>query len=81
LDLGHRVVRPDCLYRRLKLVVELDGRVAHQRRRDFESDRRRDRELVVAGLRPIRITSEQLDNDPDGLESDLLALGVDTVGR
>ncbi|HKJ37027.1 MAG TPA: type IV toxin-antitoxin system AbiEi family antitoxin domain-containing protein [Solirubrobacterales bacterium] len=76
VDLGHRVVRPDGLYRQLGLVIELDGRSVHQRRRAFESDRLRDRELLVAGLRTVRVTSEQLRQDPDGLEGDLVALGV-----
>jgi very-short-patch-repair endonuclease len=68
----------DCLWRKARLIVELDGRVAHVRELAFEDDRARDRALTAAGWRPIRITRAQLRGDPDGLEADLRALlGLD----
>jgi very-short-patch-repair endonuclease len=41
------------------LAVELDGAAAHQARRKFEEDRRRDRELAKQGLRVLRVTWRQ----------------------
>jgi hypothetical protein len=43
-----------------KQVVELDGYAAHATRRTFQSDRQRDRRLVRAGFRPIRLTAGDL---------------------
>jgi very-short-patch-repair endonuclease len=77
ITLGDQTIRIDCLWRRIGLAVELDGRAAHERRRTFHSDRRRDRRLSAHGLRPIRITGEQLVAQPDELDHDLRALGVD----
>lgn len=80
LDLGDRRIRVDGMWRELRLVVELDGRAAHERQLAFESDRRRDRRLLALGWRPIRITDEQLGEEPDELEADLLALGLRREG-
>lgn len=77
VDLGDRMIYVDCLWRPPRPAVELDGRASHERRRTFEADRRRDRRLATIGLRAIRITSQELDADPDGLEADLRKLGVD----
>lgn len=76
LRLGPRFVEVDCLWRRLRVAVELDGRAAHMREAQFESDRLRDRRLLATGWKPARVTSEQLDTDPNGLEADLRAIGV-----
>jgi Transcriptional regulator, AbiEi antitoxin/Protein of unknown function (DUF559) len=46
----------DAFWPQAKLVVELDGYAAHGTRRAFYSDRQRDRHLVRAGFRPIRLT-------------------------
>ena len=46
----------DAFWPQAKLVVELDGYGAHGTRRAFQSDRERDRLLVRAGFRPIRLT-------------------------
>jgi len=48
-----------------RLVVECDGFAAHGTRAAFERDRARDRELIVAGWRVIRITWRQLTDDAD----------------
>jgi very-short-patch-repair endonuclease len=71
---GGMSIRPDCVWPQQRLIVELDGRPAHERRRAFESDRARDRRLQVAGWRVVRITWAQLLNEPDQLERDLRAL-------
>ncbi|HUF70662.1 MAG TPA: type IV toxin-antitoxin system AbiEi family antitoxin domain-containing protein [Longimicrobiales bacterium] len=54
---GHEV---DFLWRRHRLVVEIDGWAFHSSSESFESDRRRDAVLVAAGLRVVRITWRQL---------------------
>ena len=55
---GHEV---DFLWRGAGLVVELDGRAAHDTRRAFERDRMRDAELAVAGQRVVRVTPRRLE--------------------
>ncbi len=50
----------DAFWPQAKLVVELDGYAAHCTRRAFHSDRQRDRRLVRAGFRPIRLTAGDL---------------------
>src|SRR3954447_19893792 len=54
-----------------RLSVEVDGWAAHGTRRAFEDDRARDRALVVAGWRVIRLTWRQLETDADTLASQL----------
>jgi very-short-patch-repair endonuclease len=70
---GRRIVA-DCAWPERRLIVELDGRAAHDRRRNFDADRERDRALVVAGWRVIRITWRQLHDQADQLERQLRAL-------
>ncbi|MGH2915037.1 MAG: endonuclease domain-containing protein [Solirubrobacteraceae bacterium] len=50
----------DALWRRQKLVVEVDGLTFHSTRRSFEDDRKRDLELEAAGFVVIRLTFNQL---------------------
>lgn len=47
-----------------RLIVEVDGYVTHGSRRAFESDRRRDQVHAAAGYLVIRITWQQLQNEP-----------------
>jgi Protein of unknown function (DUF559) len=61
----------DCVWREARLAVELDGRDAHERAIAFEEDRARDRALVAAGWRPIRVTSAQLRFGAAALDTDL----------
>ena len=58
---GHEV---DFLWRRARLVVEVDGRRAHGTRRAFEHDRRRDADLTERGYDVIRFTWRQLAENP-----------------
>jgi very-short-patch-repair endonuclease len=51
----------DCLWPEQRLIAELDGFATHGTRRAFDDDRTRDRALVVAGYRVVRITWRQLD--------------------
>jgi very-short-patch-repair endonuclease len=57
----------DFLWRAERLVVEVDGRAFHTSNRQFESDRRRDADLVAAGLRVMRVTWHQIVNEPEAV--------------
>jgi very-short-patch-repair endonuclease len=50
----------DCVWPDQRLIVELDGREAHETTYAFEQDRVRDRVLAAAGWHVIRITWRQL---------------------
>lgn len=52
--------RVDFLYRRARLVVEIDSDVHHTAKLDIESDRRRDEALRVGGFHVLRITEQQV---------------------
>jgi predicted transcriptional regulator of viral defense system len=64
----------DAVWREQRIAVELDSRTFHLTAAAFETDRERDRILVAAGWRPIRITWKQLERTPDRLRDDLLKL-------
>jgi hypothetical protein len=73
------VGRVDGAYVPQRVLVEGDGRLWHTRVRDFERDRRRDREAVRAGWRPLRFTAEDLRYDCAGVwqtVADTLALAA-----
>jgi len=70
----------DCMWRDERLVVELDSRQAHATDTAFQEDRARDRLLVGAKWRPMRVTWEQLHAERDDLEADLRAV-LDGDGR
>jgi len=57
----------DFLWRRQRLVVEVDGFAFHSSRDAFERDRKRDADLVAHGFRVIRITWRQLVREPEAL--------------
>lgn len=64
----------DCLWRRERVIVELDGRAVHGTDRAFESDRQRDRLLLVEGWRVMHVTWAQLRDEPDAVIGDLRQL-------
>lgn len=66
-----RFFRVDCLWRKERLIVELDGRAAHGTRKAFESDRERDRLLMADGWLVMRITWRQLRTQQSAIASDL----------
>lgn len=57
----------DFLWRRERLVVEVDGFAFHSSRPAFERDRRRDADLVARGFRVLRITWRQIVEGPEAL--------------
>lgn len=58
---GHEV---DMLWRRQRLVVELDGRTFHDHDRAFERDRDRDADLLAYGYSVVRVTWRRLTQRP-----------------
>jgi very-short-patch-repair endonuclease len=56
------------------LVAETDGAATHLTATAFETDRRRDAILQVAGLRVVRLTWRQLDERPHTVAQTLGAL-------
>jgi hypothetical protein len=64
----------DCLWSQARLVGELDGFQSHGTKRAFHKDRKRDRRLAAVGYRVIRITSDQLRDEPSDLARDLRTL-------
>jgi very-short-patch-repair endonuclease len=54
-----------------KLIVECDGYATHGTREAFEHDRAKDRHLIVAGWRVIRLTWRQLTTEPDTIARQL----------
>ena len=65
LNLGSLAVYPDVVFRKLKLVVEIDGREFHNEKEVFESDRQRQNALVLHGWRVLRITWRMIQDEPD----------------
>jgi predicted transcriptional regulator of viral defense system len=64
----------DCVWRRWKLIVELDGHASHGTASAFERDRARDRVLHAVGWRVLRITWRQLNDEAERIAADLRAL-------
>ncbi len=58
---GHEV---DVLWRRERLIVELDTYTYHGTPGDFERDRAKDADLMLAGYRVLRITGERVTHEP-----------------
>lgn len=56
-------VEVDFLWSQHRLVVEVDGAAYHATSDRFETDRRRDRALVAAGCRVIRVTWRQIKHE------------------
>jgi len=71
LQAGDDWIQVDCLWPDRRLVVELDGRAHHHTAAAFERDRRRDRDLVAAGLRVIRVTERARRSEPRALRAQL----------
>jgi very-short-patch-repair endonuclease len=69
----------DFLWRRVGLVVELDGLDEHGTRAAVRRDRKRDRELWRAGFRTVRLTDDALDDEHEVLR-DLIEAGVRVAG-
>ena len=64
--LRHRTAYLDVAFPQLKLLIEDDGKLAHDELSDrFEDDRSRQNELVAAAWTILRFTWRQLHDRPD----------------
>ena len=54
----------DILFATARLIIEVDGMVAHTDRRQFTADRRRQNRLVAAGYTVLRFTWHDLTTTP-----------------
>jgi very-short-patch-repair endonuclease len=61
----------DCVWRRERVIVELDSWRSHGTRAAFERDRERSRILQAAGWRCIGVTWRQLLEAPDEVARDV----------
>jgi very-short-patch-repair endonuclease len=71
LAIRGRFFEVDALWEKHRFAVELDSRSIHGTRKRFESDRQRDRILVAEGWRTMRITWQQLQEEPAEIAADL----------
>ncbi len=69
-----RTVVIDFWFPDARLAVEVDGRASHDRARQFQSDRDRDRALLRGGIRTVRFTWQDVMHRPAMVIADLLAL-------
>jgi len=61
----------DFLLEAERLIVEVDGRAYHARRRAFAQDRRRDRRLALAGFETRRYGASELRSEPGRVVAEL----------
>jgi very-short-patch-repair endonuclease len=73
ITLGPRRYQVDCLWPEQRVIVELDGYETHGTWSAFQSDRDRDRRLIVAGYRNTRVTWHHLHEIPEEIAIDLRA--------
>jgi hypothetical protein len=74
LTIGEERFQVDCLWPDARLIGELDGFQAHGTRRAMRADRKRDRQLLAASYRVVRITESQLVNEPLQIAADVRSL-------
>ena len=55
----------DAVWDRRRFIVEVDGYRSHGTRPQFERDRRKDGQLLLAGYRVLRVTWRQLTREPE----------------
>ncbi|MGH2821612.1 MAG: DUF559 domain-containing protein [Thermoleophilaceae bacterium] len=75
IQLEDGAVKADFLWRAERLVVETDGWLSHGTRRAFESNRRRDRRLRLAGWEVVRFTWRDVEREPGEVTDVLARLG------
>ncbi len=66
---GRPVAAIDLAHVRLKIAIEVDGHAFHSQRREFERDRLKQNELVIAGWTVLRFTWDQISNHGDDVVS------------
>jgi len=68
---GNSGYEADFLWADQRLVVEVDGRTHHARRRAFAHDRQRDRRLALAGFETRRYAAAELESHPQRVVAEL----------
>ncbi|MDQ3730220.1 MAG: DUF559 domain-containing protein [Actinomycetota bacterium] len=63
----------DCLWRKERVVVEVDGRAAHSSRSQRRRDRERDEKLRAAGYTVLRYTWTQVTHEPSRVTAEIRA--------
>lgn len=81
LNVEGRRLEPDFLWRDAGLIVEADGRRYHDTDSAFQSDRRREQRLQLAGWRVSRCTWAQVENEPRTLAATIGGLLTQTTFR
>jgi hypothetical protein len=71
----------DCVWPDNRVAVELDSWTHHGSREAFESDRRRDARIQLAGYRVVRVTHRRISGEGDELEAEIRQLLGMAVGR
>jgi very-short-patch-repair endonuclease len=74
LSVGEDRFQVDCLWPEARLIAELDGWKSHGTKRAFRKDRKRDRRLGAAGFERVRVTEDQVLDEPAALAADLTKL-------
>jgi very-short-patch-repair endonuclease len=74
LTIHGRTLYPDAMWPAARLIVELDGRAAHETTSRFDDDRARDRLLALAGWTVVRLTWKHLTTYVETVAADLAAL-------
>ena len=64
----------DCVWPQARLVIELDSWHWHGNRRAFRGDRTKSRRLTLLGWTVVRITDDELDDDPAAVAAAVQAL-------
>lgn len=73
LTIGEERFQVDCLWSDACLIGELDGFQSHGTQRAMRADRKRDRQLLAASYRVVRVTESQLLSEPEAIAADLRA--------
>ena len=68
---GNTGYEADFLWPDARLIVEVDGRTHHARRRAFTHDRQRDRRLALAGYETRRYAANELQSRPEQVADEL----------
>jgi very-short-patch-repair endonuclease len=72
LDAGlDRLIEADALFTRARVLVELDGGHAHDTKRGFHADRRRDTAAAAAGFLTLRYTWERVTGEPEAVAAEI----------
>ena len=79
-DQDGSVSRVDFIYPGTNLVVEVDGRSVHARRKQLEKDLRRRNRLTARGYRVLHITHERMREDARGVAEEIATVLARRLG-